>query len=164
MMSTFIDRFFFPAITKKFLIRLLLVGFVSYLVFGYLLIPLHVRGKSMEPNYRDGSFTFCWRLRYALSSPSRFDVVAVRFSGTRIMLLKRIVALQGETVEFRQGQLYVDGERRKESYVRYQSAWDLAPRTVPAGHVYVIGDNRGVDMNRHQFGAVSLVRIAGGVL
>lgn len=144
--------------------RLLGVGLTAYLLFGYLLIPLHIQGSSMEPTYQDGSFGFCWRLQYVMSSPKRADVVAVRFSGTRVMLLKRIIAVEGETIEFRRGLLYINGRHTLEPYVRHQSEWDLTPRTVAPGHVYVIGDNRGISMDRHQFGEVSMLRIVGGIL
>lgn len=79
------------------------------------------------------------------------------------MLLKRVVALAGETVEFREGGLYVSGILIEEPYVRHRSDWQLPPRRVSPGHVYVVGDNRGTDINRHQFGEVNMNRIVGGV-
>lgn len=164
MLPSRISHFFWPSITKGYLFRLLGVGLTTYLLFGYLFIPLHIQGSSMEPTYHDGSFGFCWRLQYVMSPPERADVVAVRFSGTRVMLLKRVIAVEGETIEFRKGALYINGQRTPEPYVRFQSEWDLEPRKVAAGHVYVIGDNRGISMDRHQFGEVSVLRIVGGVL
>lgn len=158
-----IRRFFFPTLNKNYLIRLVLVGIVCYLIFGHLLIPLRIQGQSMEPTYRDGSFSFCWRLQYLFSPPERFDVVTVRFTGRRVMLLKRIIALPGETVAFRQGLLYVNGIQVEEPYVHYRSDWNLAPRKVAPGHVYVVGDNRGTSMTRHRFGQVVMDRIVGGV-
>ena len=79
------------------------------------------------------------------------------------MLLKRIIALPGETVAFRQGVLYVNGIRIEEPYVHHHSDWDLAPRKVAPGHIYVVGDNRGTSMARHRFGQVVMDRIVGGV-
>ncbi len=79
------------------------------------------------------------------------------------MLLKRIIALPGETVAFRQGLLYVNGIQVEEPYVHYRSDWNLAPRKVAPGHVYVVGDNRGTSMTRHRFGQVVMDRIVGGV-
>lgn len=79
------------------------------------------------------------------------------------MLLKRIVALEGETVEFKKGLLYVNGKVTHEPYVHYRSDWELPPRTISSGHVYVVGDNRGTSMARHQFGEVTMNRIVGGV-
>ena len=118
----------------------------------------------MEPTYRDGSFAACWRLKYLFASPGRSDIVTVRFAGHRVMLLKRIVALPGETVEFRKGILHLNGVPVDEPYVKHQSSWDLSPRTVEPGHVYVVGDNRGTVMARHRFGQVAVERIVGGVL
>jgi signal peptidase I len=78
--------------------------------------------------------------------------------------LKRIVALPGETVEFREGELYVDGNLIEEPYVHHRLNWELPPRTVASRHVYVVGDNRGTPMSRHKFGEVNMNRIVGGVL
>lgn len=156
-------RFFFPHFDKKYAVRLIVVACVGYLIFGYLLIPLRIQGLSMDPTYRDGSFALCWRPQYLFSPPERFAVVTVRFSGRSVMLLKRVVALPGETVEFRKGLLYVNGDLLEEPYVRHHSTWDLPPRTVASGHVYVIGDNRGTAMDRHRFGEIDMQRIVGGV-
>jgi signal peptidase I len=164
MPSSPIRRFFFPALNKRFFLRLLLLSLACYIIFGHLLIPLRIQGMSMEPTYQDGSYALCWRLQFLFSAPKRFDVVTVRFSGRRVMLLKRIVALAGETVEFRKGLLYVNGNRVEEPYVHYRSDWQLPQRTIAPGHIYVVGDNRGTSMARHQFGEVNMNRIVGGVL
>jgi signal peptidase I len=164
MSSSPIHRFFFPTLNKRFFIRIILVALTCYLIFGHLLIPLRIQGLSMEPTYHDGSFTFCWRPQYLFSPPERFDVVAVRFSGRRVMLLKRVVALPGETVEFRKGELYVDGNLIVEPYVHHRANWELPPRTIAPGHVYVVGDNRGTPMSLHKFGETNIKRIVGGVL
>ncbi len=164
MLSGFVQRFLFPSLTRRFFIRILLVALASYLVFGYLLIPLRIQGISMEPTYQDGSFAFCWRPKYLLSPPERFDVVAVRYAGRHVMLLKRIVALEGETIEFRQGDLYVNDTLIPEPYVMHHSSWDLPPRRVAPGKVYIVGDNRGTLMKRHRFGQVNMNRIVGGVI
>lgn len=77
------------------------------------------------------------------------------------MLLKRIVALEGQTVEFRQGTLFVDGERAEEPYVHFKCDWTLEQRKVEPGNVYVVGDNRSVSMDVHVFGQVARTRIEG---
>ncbi|MBU1233510.1 MAG: signal peptidase I [Proteobacteria bacterium] len=164
MSSPIIRRFFFPSLTRRYLLRLVVLGLTCYLIFGYLLIPLRIQGHSMEPTYRDGAFAFCWRPQYLFSPVQRFDVVTVRFTGRSVMLLKRIIALPGETVEFRQGKLFVNGNQIKEPYVHHHSDWNLAMRTIDPGHVYVVGDNRGTPMARHRFGQVRMNRIVGGVV
>lgn len=77
------------------------------------------------------------------------------------MLLKRIIALPGESVAFRNGALYVDGKRYPEPYVKTSCNWELEPRTVKPGYVYVVGDNRGVDISEHVFGQTPITRVVG---
>ena len=115
----------------------------------------------MAPTYRDGDFNFCNRFYYFFSSPSRHDVVAIRYAGTRVMLLKRILALEGETIAFRHGHLYVNDKRVSEPYVAGSYDWTLEPRKVATGHVYVVGDNRRVPMMTHDFGQTPINRIVG---
>ncbi len=149
--------------SKKRLLRIFCISLCAYLFFSYVLLPLRIEGRSMEPTYADGGFSFCLRLSYLFSEPERGDVVAVRFAGRRVVLLKRVVALAGDTVEFQNGVLLVNNRRVNEPYVRYNSAWNLPPRQVAPGKVYVVGDNRGVPMEQHHFGQVSTRRILGTV-
>lgn len=162
--SETIRKFLFPAISRRYLIRLLFLGLGCYLIFSYVLIPLRIQGHSMEPTYKNGSFAFCWRLQYLFAPLERFDIVTVRFSGKNVMLLKRIVGLPGETLEFRQGILYINGKQIEEPYVQHREPWNLAPRLIEPGHIYVVGDNRATSMSRHTFGQVDAGRVLGGVI
>jgi len=156
-----IRQFFFPSLTPKFLIRASLVVLLAYLFFGYLCIPFRIKGYSMEPTYRNGGFNFCWRVRYLFSAPKKHEVVAVRFAGNKVMLLKRIVALENEQVEFREGKLFVEGKEIDEPYVRFPCSWNLSPRQVEKNCAYVIGDNRNMPIEDHHFGQTSIKRIIG---
>lgn len=89
-------------------------------------------------------------------------MVVVRFAGSRVMLLKRVVGLEGERVEFRNGKFFVNGSPMEEPYVRYPCDWNLPPRKVDDNSVYVIGDNRSMAIENHYFGQVSMERIMGG--
>jgi signal peptidase I len=159
-----IRQFIFPPLTPRFLIRLSLTAISAYLFFSYVCLPLRIKGNSMEPTYRNGGINFCWRLRYLFSEPKRYNVVAVRFAGSKVMLLKRVVAIEGEHVEFRDGKLFVDGKLINESYVRYSCNWNLAPRQVEKDAVYVVGDNRNMPIENHYLGQASVKRVVGAPL
>ncbi len=159
-----IRRFLFPSLTPLFLIRVLLVSLFAYLFFGHLCVPFTIQGISMEPTYPDGGVNFSWRLRYLFSEPKRHDVVAIRFAGSKVMLLKRVIAREGEEVEFRGGRLFVDGMEIEEPYVRLPCTWHLHSRRVEPGCVYVVGDNRSMPIENHHFGQTSKIRIMGGPL
>ncbi len=154
-------QIFFPPLTRRFLIRVFLVALFAYLFFGYVCIPIRIQGTSMEPTYRDGGFNFCWKLHSLFSKTKRHDVVSVRFAGNRVMLLKRVVALEGEQVEFREGRLFINGQPLDEPYVVYPCNWNLPPRRVEKNSVYVIGDNRSMPIENHYFGQTSQRRIIG---
>ena len=157
----FIGKFLFPDLTKGFFIRVIVLVVSAWLFFSYVCIPIKIQGLSMEPMYRDGGFNFILAPAYRFKKHTRGDVVAVRFTGTRVLLLKRIIAFEGERVEFIEGTLYLNGEPFDEPYVKLPCDWDLDPRIVEKGNVYVIGDNRSVPVEAHVFGQTSLKRIAG---
>ena len=156
-----VHQFFFPSLTPKFLTRVLVVALLAYLFFGHICTPLLIKGYSMEPAYQNGSVNFCWRWHYLFSKPQRHEVVAVRFAGTKVMLLKRVIALEGERVEFRHGKLFVDEKEIDEPYLRYPCNWNLPPRQVEKDCVYVVGDNRNMPIENHLFGQASMKRIVG---
>lgn len=164
MATSFFRRFFFPEFTPRFAVRLVVLIMAALLIFTQVLVPLRIEGQSMEPTYKDGSFTFCWRGRYLFTKPDHGDIVAIRFAGRRVVLLKRIIALAGETVEFRNGILLVNSRQVEEPYISPSLPWNLPPRKVEPGKVYVVGDNRSVPLERHHMGQVEVQRIMGGVL
>lgn len=164
MVRTNVRKLLFPEFNRKSLIRIIGVGIFAVIVFKYILIPFRVSGFSMLPTYHDGDFNFSFALKPLFSPPKRFDIVTVRFSGNHVMLLKRIVALEGEKVAFENGWLLVNGKKIHEPYVSERQPWNLAPRTVKKNHVYVVGDNRNVPMGMHDFGQTPIHRITGSPL
>lgn len=157
-------KFLLPRPTRGFLLRTALVTLAAVITFKYIFIPFRVSGESMYPTYRDGQFDFCFTLKYPFSGPRRGDVVLVRWAGMHVMLLKRVVAVAGDTVAFRNGNLYVNNRKVTEPYVKASFDWELPPRKVRRNHVYVVGDNRCVPMEVHDFGQTPVSRIVGGPL
>lgn len=158
-----ISRFYVPKLDGAFLVRIITIVVVGYLIFGFILIPEFISGASMEPTYSRRGFTFCWRGKYLFSQPKRGDIVIIRFTD-KVSLLKRIIALPGDTLYFKDGTLYLNGTAQKEDYVKNPCDWNSLPRTVEPGNVYVIGDNRSMPIEKQIFGEVSQKRINGAPL
>jgi signal peptidase I len=159
-----IIKFLFPGFSRIYFIRVGVTALLAFIFFAFICVPVFLKGKSMEPTYHDGSFNFCWRLNYLFSSPQKGDVVVIRFAGNSVMLLKRVVAFEGDTVEFRKGRLFVNGAPQSEPYVKNRCDWELEPRKVDKGNIYVIGDNRSMPIVTHEFGQTSLKRVMGAPL
>lgn len=153
-------EFFFPQLKKGFFIRLAIVALTTLVTFTVFLMPCVIDGESMMPTYGRHGFTFCKRWSYWFSTPRRGDVVIINY-GPRLYLLKRVVALEGDTVEFRNGTLLVNGRQADEPYLRYLSNWNLKPRKVAPGKCYVVGDNRSQHIDEHIFGQIDMKRITG---
>ncbi len=159
-----IKKFFLPKITSRYLLRVAVIAIAVFVIFKYVFIPFRVQGEGMAPPYVTGSFNFCFTLRYMFSKPVPPDVVTVRMAGQKIMLLKRVVAIEGQRVEFRKGSLFVDGKKVNEPYVSGKSTWNVSPTTVKPGYIYVVGDDRSMPAERHAFGQTPVNRIVGAPL
>lgn len=122
-----------------------------------------VYGQSMEPNLHPNQRLIVDKLSYRLHGPQRNDIVVVDLPDMEEMLVKRIIALPGETVEVRRGVVYVNGVAIAEPYPHDLTPYDMAPRTLGALAYFVMGDNRGNSNDSRSFGPVTRDEIVGRV-
>ncbi|MEM6451399.1 MAG: signal peptidase I [Cyanobacteria bacterium P01_D01_bin.105] len=77
------------------------------------------------------------------------------------LFVKRVVGVPGQTVEVREGHLWIDHEPISESYVTTYTGYEWGPQTVPADHYFVLGDNRNASADSHVWGFLPLKYIVG---
>lgn len=160
-MYPLLRRFLLPTPNRAFFVRVAILALGVAGICRYVAQPVIVDGKSMEPTYAEHGVNLCLLRAYRDRLPERGDVVALRWGGAKWLLLKRVIAFEGETVEFRDGTCYVDGSPLEEPYVRFPCDWTIPPRTIRPGHIYVMGDNRSVPASVHVGGEISAARLAG---
>ena len=119
----------------------------------------------MLPTYSDGGINFVNRLAYLRSDPKRSDVVAIRFSGPSVMLMKRVIGLPGETVAFHNGKVLINGHVLDEPYLTAESTcdWEGDPITLGQDQFFVVGDNRSMPQINHWYGVADRGRIVGKI-
>jgi signal peptidase I len=156
---------------KLTLARIVVLVVTCVIVFKFILLPIKVDGISMSPTYKDGSIRFINRLAYLQHEPRRGDVVGIRLGGTNVlyrtpsvMYMKRIVGLPGETVNFANGQLFINGTALDEPYMNGPCDWNSSPATVGSNEYFVVGDNRSMPREYHFHGRVGKDHIVGKVL
>jgi signal peptidase I len=149
---------------RNTLVRITVLVAACLVVFNFVLLPIQVRGISMLPTYKDRSINFVNRLAYLRHGPQRGDVVGIRFAGIHVMLMKRIIGLPGETVEFKNGRVFINGQILDEPYEKWKCDWNLPPEKLDANEYFVVGDNRTMPAEDHVKGRVERERIVGKVL
>jgi len=145
-------------------IRIVVLVALVFLFVKFIFVPIRVQGVSMLPTYSEDGVNFVNRIAYALHSPRRYDVVAIRTTGMSIMYMKRIIALPGEEIEFRGGHTFINGRELPEPYLRKPCYWNLPPRILGPDEYYVVGDNRSMAAEDHTKGVAKRDRIVGKVL
>jgi signal peptidase I len=157
-------RIVFGPDPRRTLVRVLVLAAISFITFGWVLIPVRAEGISMLPTFESGSLHLVSRVAYSYSKPSRGDVIAIKLAGPHVLYVKRIIALPGERVAFMKGQVYVNGAPLTEPYVRNRRLWDVPEVILTAREYFVVGDNRGMRAADHDFGRVDVSRIVGKLL
>jgi len=157
-------RFVVGAHPRRTLLRAAALTVLAYATFGWVLLPVRGQGASMAPTIGDGQLVLVNRWSYWRSDPQRGDIVALRLAGRRVMYVKRIVGIPGDRVRIADGVVHVNGRRLDEPYVRQRSAWNVGEVALEAGEYLVIGDNRGMPMQQHEFGKAQRSRIVGRVI
>jgi signal peptidase I len=139
---------------------LLVVLFINVFVAEAALVE---HGPSMEPNLYRGDRVMTEKVSYLLHPPRRGDVVIVERPGNEVSLIKRVVALPGETVEVRGGHTFINGRQIEEPWVTHFGGPNYPPTVVPPDHVFILGDNRGSSRDSRAIGPVPVDTIKGRV-
>jgi signal peptidase I len=150
---------------KRTLVRLGILVVLVFVTYKFILIPVKVTGMSMEPTFANGSVNFINRLAYVRNPPRRGDVVGIRLqAGAKVLLLKRIVALPGESISFKEGHVCIDGVAQPEPYLKLSCGWNMPAKQLGPEEYYFVGDNRSMDPQDHTQGVTGRWRIEGRVL
>lgn len=119
------------------------------ILLKFVILPIRVTGDSMYPTFHDGQVKFVNRLAYKRHKPERGDVVAVRYAGPNVVLLKRVIGLPGETIQVRNGEMYVNGKKLVEPYAfgkirgsDRKGGGESKPHKLEWNEYFVVGDNR----------------------
>ena len=126
-----------------------------------------VDGPSMEPNYWQNEWIIVNKLAYKFNSPERGDIIVFQppISSTK-PFIKRIVGLPGESVEIRNGTVFIhkmDGNiiTLQEPYIKEPYSTSYTSIVIPANEYFVMGDNRNISTDSRYGWLVSRDKIHG---
>lgn len=106
--------------------------------------------SSMEPNFYEGQRLVVNKAVYFFGDPERGDVVIFRApNGGQDDFIKRVIALPGDTVEVKNGAVYVNGVKLDEPYIENPPQYTMEEQVVPENNYFVLGDNRNHSNDSH---------------
>jgi signal peptidase I len=143
---------------------------VAFVVRTFVLAHFVVEGSSMYSTLETGDRVFVNKLSYRLHDPNRGDVVVLHqiTGASERDLIKRVIALPGETVEIRNCNVLIDGRLLNEPYLDpnvvtpTNCGGDYSLEgPVPENHVFVMGDNRGGSQDSRVIGTIDEHNLVG---
>jgi len=153
---------------KKFikeLIPYIAIIIVVILVRTYLATPVIVSGDSMVPTLKDKQLLLLNKINYRLNDIERYDIVVIKIDKKEIV--KRVIGLPGETIEYRNNTLYVNGHEEDNNYKFDTDDFNLKSicncDVIPEDKYLVLGDNRKVSADSRIIGLIDKNDIKGNV-
>lgn len=140
---------------------------IAILIKTFIFNTTYVLGNSMYPTLHEKDRLFANKISLFFGGPSRGDVVVLKAPDVPDKdYIKRVIGIEGDIVEIKDGKVYVNGSMLKEEYLvndSYTHIYDESIWEVPKGHVFVLGDNReeGASKDSRYFGCISTKTIKG---
>ncbi|MBW9212058.1 MULTISPECIES: signal peptidase I [Terrabacteria group] len=129
--------------------------------------PIQVKGRSMYPTLEDGAYGFSNTIGLHFGRLKRFDVVILYLPERKEYIVKRIVGLPGEIIEYKNSKLLINGKEVEESFLNhsYRKQYgelftsDVPEQTIPDNHYFCLGDNRPNSSDSRVYGSFAKSQI-----
>jgi len=131
----------------RWVFEIAIVCVIAFVLVWYFGQRVHVVGSSMQPKYENGDKVHVNRIAYNIGSPKRGDIIAFHPNGNEnaYCYVRRIIGLPGETVELKEGKIYINGKEIEETYDT-TAIDDVGiadePIELEGNEYFVLGDNR----------------------
>ena len=145
------------------LFETIILAVVLFIAINAVSARVRVDGFSMRPTLQDGEYILVNRLAFNNGLPERGDIIVFQSPLNDQDLIKRVIGLPGETVQIFDGKVSVNGNVLSEAYIAaapvYNGEW-----SVPADHLFVLGDNRNDSSDSHAWGLLPAENVIGKAL
>lgn len=157
---------------KSLITLVIILPLVISVVMGaslrfYIAEARYIPAGSMQPTLEINDRLIVDKITYQFQEPERGDIVVFNPTETLVKqnfkdaFIKRVIGLPGEKVEVKQGQVYINNQPLKESYIADKPNYQYGPITVPQNEYFVLGDNRNNSYDSHYWGFVPRPNIIG---
>lgn len=147
----------------KDIIEYAVIIVVVILFRTFLFSPIRVTGASMVPTLKDGDIMILNKIGYSINGLNRFDIVVIKSDNEKI--IKRVIGLPGEHVEYSNDKLYINHKLVEEPFNRRETEdfvlEMLGENKIPDNKYLVLGDNRPISKDSRIIGLIDKKDIEG---
>ena len=150
----------------KEIIPYIVIIIVVLLIKKFIIAPIRVVGPSMKDTLLDGDIMLLDKVSYRFSDIERYDIVVIKYEDE--LIIKRIIGMPGDTIEYKDNKLYINGIHYDEPFLATGTnteSFDLESITsesvVPDDNYFVLGDNREESKDSRMIGFVNKKIIEG---
>lgn len=143
------------------------IGVVFIIIQPYVFQICCVVSSSMKPTLKIGDYVLVNKFTYIFSEPKNGNIIVFKSPPEASpeepdeILIKRVIGRPGDTVWVSNGSVFRNGERLSEPYVSEPISYNVPQFQVPAGKLYVLGDNREESDDSHDWGLLSRDKVIG---
>lgn len=147
------------------LFKTIILSIIIAFIITRFVRPIVIQGNSMVPTFFHGERYFVNKVAYINSSPKRNDIIVFKIPHEEIFLIKRVVAVEGDTISIKDNELYVNGEKVNEPYIKETMITpDIKEMQLHKDEVFVLGDNRNNSNDSRNFGPIKKGMILGKLI
>lgn len=143
----------------SYILVILLIIFIK----NYIVSPIRVNGTSMYPTLQDKDIMLLNKISYRFKDIERFDIVVIDYEDE--YLIKRVIGLPGEIIEYKNNTLYVNGKVVAENFDKQDISdfklQEIGASKIPEDFYFVVGDNRLNSKDSRRIGFISRDQIIG---
>ena len=129
--------------TKDWVISIIAAVVMALLIRTFIVELYIVDGPSMKPTLQDEERLIVSKFIYRWRNPEKGEIVIFKYPRDPSRdFIKRVIATAGDTIEIKEGHVYVNDQMLQEDYILEKTRTEYPKVTIPEGTVFVMGDNR----------------------
>lgn len=179
----------------EWIVTFLVALLIALFIISNIMTLTQVKERSMEPTFIENDRVVVYKLGLLFNEPEKGDIVILnraidekgiiknmmnegkdvygnikyRFTGEieKNNLIKRVIGTQGDIINIKDGNLYINNELQQEMYIKGSTPAKSSvnyPIEVPEGKVFVLGDNREYSLDSRDFGLIEIEQVKGKVI
>ena len=128
---------------KDWVVSIVIAVVLAMIIRTFVVELYLVDGPSMRPTLQHAQRLVVNKFIYHFRAPEKGEVLILRYPKDPSRdFIKRVIAVPGDTIEIKDGNVFVNGELQNEDYILSKCRGDYPKSTIPEGHIFVMGDNR----------------------